>query len=171
MAPILQASQHAPAPAGLPSWSDIAGPAGGFIAAVVLIVLGGKGFYRLAMYGIDAARGFGGAMVTEWRRSNDEMRGWLASHAVEEIAVMREIRDSLNRAAVERERHTAEIKAAIEQAAKETRHRVSNDLQVLASRFEDCPGFQSDPPPAARDDREHDVAHIGRGREREREPR
>lgn len=156
MNPILQAAH----PAG-PNWSDIAGPAGGFVAIVVLLFFGGKGLYQLGVYGIDTARAFGAAVLVEWRRSNDEMRGWLSSHAAEEIAVMREIRDSLQSAAVERERHTAEIKAAIERSAKETRHDTRNSLLVLASRLEEIPGFNnSDPPPASTKEDEPD-----RGRE------
>ena len=158
MPPVLQATQH-PAPAGpaaLPSWSDVAGPAGGFIALVVLLVLAGKGVYRLSMYGIDAARAFGSGVIAEWRRSSDELRGWFAAHAAEEVAVMREIRDSLNHAAVDRERLVAEVKADLERSAKETRHSIRNDMQVLASHIGAVPDDDSDPPPApahARDDR------------------
>lgn len=127
---ILQA-HHQPA-ISVP-WTVIAGPAGGFVALVVLLFFGGKGVYRLGVMAIDMVRGFGAGVINEWRRSNDEMRGWLASHATEEIQVMREIRDSLNRAAIDRERHTAEIKAIVERAAKETRHAIRNSIQALVS--------------------------------------
>lgn len=128
---ILQAAHHQPA-ISVP-WTDIAGPAGGFVALVVLLFFGGKGVYRLGVMAIDMVRGFGAGVINEWRRSNDEMRTWLASHATEEIQVMREIRDSLNRAAVDRERHAAEIKAVVERTAKETRHDIRNSIQALVA--------------------------------------
>lgn len=132
---LLQATQqHSPAvPA--PRRRSMKGEmrAGGFIAIVVLLVLGGRGVYRIAMAAIDAGRAFGAGVITEWRRSNDEMRSWISQHAAEEIQVMREIRDSLNRAAVDRERQTAEIKAVVERTAKETRHNVRNSMQALVA--------------------------------------
>lgn len=152
-----QSTQHHPVPAALPSWSDIAGPAGGLVAFVILAVLGGKGVYRLCVMAIEAAQGFGNAVIAEWRRSNDETRGWLVSHAAEEIAVMREIRDSLNRAAVDRERQTAEIKAVIERTAKETRHNVRNSMQALVAL------------PTDADERAEDARAGERGRAHARE--
>lgn len=154
---LLQVTQHPAAPAALPSFADVAGPAGGFIALVILAILGGKGAYKIAMAAIEMARGFGAGVIAEWRRSNDEMRSWIAQHAAEEIGVMREIRDSLMRAAVDRERQTAEIKAAVERTAKETRHDLRNSVQALLA------------PPEPEDERAGDERAGARGRDRARE--
>lgn len=103
----------------------ISGIANGGALVLLAFVLwqGGK-------FGATVAR----TWLDEWRKSNEA-----------QIGVLREIRDSMHRQDLERERRTHEVLERIETSAKETRHRLRNDLQALAAQLP-CPDDDSDPP-------------------------
>lgn len=107
------------------AWISGIANGGALVLLAFVLYMGGK-------FGASVAR----TWLEEWRKSNEA-----------QIGVLREIRDSMHRQDLERERRTHEVLERIEASAKETRHKLRNDLQALAAQLP-CPDDDSDPPAA-----------------------